>query len=219
MSRSGRRGEILETFIRHVAERGYERTNLGDIADELGLSKGTIVHHFGTKAGMLRELEEGFARRQLEAVALMWQRLPAPHERLAAVIHAFVIVHTLAGPATVASQREVGQLAAEPELGAARRLRRQVRDLVAAEVRRGIELGVFRQVDAELATLQLFGSLQWMWVWYDAAGPRTPEEVGAGFVDVFLGGLLLDRLCLRQWADPGANLVPVVWECLRAVSA
>jgi AcrR family transcriptional regulator len=45
----GRRGEILDAFVRYVAERGYERTNIGDIADELGMSKGTIVHHFGTR--------------------------------------------------------------------------------------------------------------------------------------------------------------------------
>lgn len=45
----GRRSEILDAFVRYVAERGYERTNIGDIADELGMSKGTIVHHFGTK--------------------------------------------------------------------------------------------------------------------------------------------------------------------------
>ncbi|WP_197504060.1 TetR/AcrR family transcriptional regulator [Mycobacterium sp. 852014-50255_SCH5639931] len=45
----GRRNEILEAFVRYVAERGYERTNLGDITDDLGMSKGTIVHHFGTK--------------------------------------------------------------------------------------------------------------------------------------------------------------------------
>ena len=48
----GRRGEILDAFVRYVAERGYDRTNMGDIADELGMSKGTIVHHFGTKAQM-----------------------------------------------------------------------------------------------------------------------------------------------------------------------
>ena len=56
---SGRRDEILAAFIRSVAERGYERTNFGDIAAELGMSKGTIVHHFGTKDQLLRELQAG----------------------------------------------------------------------------------------------------------------------------------------------------------------
>src|SRR4051794_19136496 len=51
-TRGGRRAEILVTFTRHVAERGYDRANFGDVAAELGLSKGTIVHHFGTKDRM-----------------------------------------------------------------------------------------------------------------------------------------------------------------------
>ena len=71
----GRRSEILDAFVRYVAERGYERTNLGDIADELGMSKGTIVHHFGTKVQMLRELEETHLACQLDALQMVWDRL------------------------------------------------------------------------------------------------------------------------------------------------
>ena len=66
----GRRSEILDAFVRYVAERGYDRTNIGDIADELGMSKGTIVHHFGTKAQMLRELEETHLARQLDLLRM-----------------------------------------------------------------------------------------------------------------------------------------------------
>ncbi|MFZ3319041.1 MAG: TetR/AcrR family transcriptional regulator, partial [Mycobacterium sp.] len=57
-----------------------------------------------------------------------------------------------------------------------------------------------------------------LWVWFDPAGPRTPDQVGAAFVDVFLGGLLLDRLELSKWANPSANVVSVVRECLAAVT-
>jgi len=77
---------------------------------------------------------------------------------------------------------------------------------------------VFRNVDVELAALQLWGSLEWMWVWFDPADSRVPEQVGAAFVDMFLGGLLLDRLGLSKWASPSADVVSVVRECLAAVT-
>ena len=54
----GRRDLILECFVRHVAERGYDGTNLSDIANELAISKGTIVHHFTSKDRMLAEAHE-----------------------------------------------------------------------------------------------------------------------------------------------------------------
>lgn len=215
----GRRGEIFDAFVRYVAERGYERTNMGDIADELGMSKGTIVHHFGTKAQMLRELEETHLSRQLDALEMAWARLAAPHERIAAIIYASALLQVVARHATVASQREVVQLFDDPAMQHVRKLRHRLQALAIDEIRSGIESGVFRSVDAELAALQLWGSLQWMWVWFDPADSRTPEEVGAAFVDVFLGGLLLDRLSLSKWTDPSAQVVSVVRECLAAVTS
>ncbi|OBG99318.1 MULTISPECIES: TetR/AcrR family transcriptional regulator [unclassified Mycobacterium] len=219
MPRPGRRGEIFDAFVRYVAERGYDRTNMGDIADELGMSKGTIVHHFGTKAQMLRELEETHLARQLDALQMAWARLAAPHERIAAIIYASALLQVVARDATVASQREVVQLFDDPAMHQVRKLRNQLQALATDEIRNGIESGVFRSVDVELAALQLWGSLQWMWVWFDPTGSRTPEQVGAAFVDVFLGGLLLDRLALGKWANPSAEVVSVVRECLTAVTS
>lgn len=214
----GRRAEILRTFISHVAERGYERANLSDIADELGMSKGTIVHHFGSKAQLLRELEETYMRRQLDAVHRMYERLEKPQERIAAIIYASVLVQVVDRDATVASQREVVQLANDPELREIRKLRTEMQDLVTTELRRGIDAGVFRPVDVELATLQIWGSAQWLWVWFHPDGRRAPEEVGASFVDVFLGGLLVDRLGLSGLADPGGEVVAIARDCLAAAA-
>ncbi|MEB3981590.1 TetR/AcrR family transcriptional regulator [Mycobacterium sp. 663a-19] len=214
----GRRSEILDAFVRYVAERGYERTNLGDIADELGMSKGTIVHHFGTKAQMLQELEETHLTRQLDVLGMVWDRLEAPHERIAAIIYAAALLQVIAPDAAVASQREVVQLSDDPTMQQVRKLRHQLQTLAVDEIRNGMESGVFRSVDAELAALQLWGSLEWMWVWFGRAVSRTPEQVGAAFVDVFLGGLLLDRLGLSKWADPSTDLIAVVRECLAAAT-
>lgn len=214
----GRRGEILDAFVRYVAERGYDKTNIGDIADELGMSKGTIVHHFGTKAQMLRELEETHLTRQLGVLRMVWDRVATPHERIAAIIYASALLQVMARDATVASQREVLQLFDDPAMQHVRKLRNQLQTLVIDEIQNGIESGVFRSVDAELAALQLWGSLEWMWVWFDPTDSRTPEQVGAAFVDVFLGGLLLDRLGLSKWADPATEVISVVRECLAAAS-
>lgn len=219
MPRPGRRGEIFDAFVRYVAERGYDRTNMGDIAEELGMSKGTIVHHFGTKAQMLRELEETHLARQLDALQMAWTRIAAPHERIAAIIYTSALLQVVARDATVASQREVVQLSDDPAMQQVRKLRHRLQNLAVDEIQSGIDSGVFRSVDVQLAALQLWGSLQWMWVWFDSNASRSPEEVGAAFVDVFLGGLLLDRLGLSKWANPSAAVVSVVRECLTAVTS
>jgi TetR/AcrR family transcriptional regulator len=41
--------------MRHFAERGYHEARVGDIADELGIAKGSIFQHFGSKNGLFFE--------------------------------------------------------------------------------------------------------------------------------------------------------------------
>jgi AcrR family transcriptional regulator len=217
-SSAGRRAEILDTFVRHVAQRGYDGTNMGDIASELAISKGTIVHHFGTKAQMLRELEEAHWARQLETARMMWDRLLTPQDRIAGTIYGAVLMQALAPDATVASRREVVQLSDDPAMQDARKLRLELMELISDEIRNGVKARVFRSVDVELATLQMWGSVQWMWVWFDQDCGHTPEQVGAAFVDMFLGGLLLDRLELKKWADPRGRVVKEVHKCLAGVA-
>ena len=207
-----RRDQIFATFTRHVAAVGYDHANLADIAGELGTSKGTIVHHFGVKAQLMRELEETYMRRQIQTLQAIWVQLITPADRVASVIYASTLLHVVDRDATVATQREVLQLAQDPEMQEIRRLRRQSQSMVTAELERGVASGAFRPVDVELVTLQIFGSLQWMWTWFDPDGPRTWDQVGAAFTDVQLGGLLADRSGLPQLADPKGRVATAVRE-------
>ena len=45
---AAKRELIVETPVRTFAERGY----LEDVAAELGISKGSVFQHFGSKAGL-----------------------------------------------------------------------------------------------------------------------------------------------------------------------
>jgi TetR/AcrR family transcriptional regulator len=77
-SRSGERSaakreRIVETAMRHFAENGYQGAKVEDIASELGIAKGSIFQHFGSKAGLF------FAAYQKAAASLpAW--LDAPSE-------------------------------------------------------------------------------------------------------------------------------------------
>jgi len=56
-SRGGRRSAakrelIVDTAMRVFAERGYEGTKVDDVAARLGIAKGSIFQHFGSKAGL-----------------------------------------------------------------------------------------------------------------------------------------------------------------------
>jgi AcrR family transcriptional regulator len=214
--RDSRRAEILEAFTRAVAERGYDGTNFGDLAAELGISKGTIVHHFGTKDALLRELHEGYMRRRLAEVRIVWARLPGPAERLAAFVHLGVRYQVVDRWATIAFQREVVRFAADPGMETSQALRGEYRRLVESVLGDGVAVGRFRPGDERLRTLQLFGAVHWMWTWFDPSGPRSVAEVAESFVDSVLAGVLVDAGEAQGLAAPDGEVARVVEEALSA---
>jgi TetR/AcrR family transcriptional regulator, cholesterol catabolism regulator len=211
----GRYDEILETFTRHVAAVGYDGTNFGSVAAELGMSKGTIVHHFGTKDRILAALHESYMRRRLDELDLLLDRLQAPEERLAAVLHAFILYQVEDRTATVAFQREVVRLADQEAMSEGRALRERYVATLRKVIEAGIDAGVFRPVDAGIDTLLMFGSAQWAWTWFRPEGTSSVGQVGSALVDLVLGSLLVDRGPLPGLADAEGRIAGVVRSIIR----
>ena len=51
-----KRGRIVEAATQHFAEHGYHAARVGDIALALGIAKGSIFQHFGSKDGLFFEV-------------------------------------------------------------------------------------------------------------------------------------------------------------------
>src|ERR1700738_4867717 len=52
----GKRTRIVDAAMRHFAEQGYHAARVGDIAAELGIAKGSIFQHFGSKEALFLEV-------------------------------------------------------------------------------------------------------------------------------------------------------------------
>lgn len=52
METATRRDQILDVAMRHFAEHGYRATRVEDVAREVGVAKGTVFLHFGSKEGL-----------------------------------------------------------------------------------------------------------------------------------------------------------------------
>ena len=51
-----KRARIIEAATRHFAEHGYHAARVGDVAAALGIAKGSIFQHFGSKDGLFFEV-------------------------------------------------------------------------------------------------------------------------------------------------------------------
>lgn len=50
-----KRALILNAAMRHFAQHGYEAARVGDMANYLGIAKGSVFQHFGSKDGLFFE--------------------------------------------------------------------------------------------------------------------------------------------------------------------
>ncbi|MEP6643412.1 MAG: TetR/AcrR family transcriptional regulator [Acidobacteriaceae bacterium] len=51
-----KKAKIVDAAMRHFAEHGYQAARIGDIASGLGIAKGSVFQHFGSKDGLFFEV-------------------------------------------------------------------------------------------------------------------------------------------------------------------
>ncbi|NMN98398.1 TetR/AcrR family transcriptional regulator [Antrihabitans stalactiti] len=211
---AGRPYDILDTFARHVAARGYSDTNYSDIAADLGISKGTIVHYYATKDRLFAAMHDLYLRRCLSHARTIIEKLDDPAEQLAGVLISFVLYQDHDRDFTVAFQREMATLATHDSMADGRRLRADYLALVRDLMKAGARDGAFWSVDVDIHSLLIFGSSQWAWTWFEPEGRMSALDIGCELVKLVLGSLLVDRGRLAALTDPRGRAALVALECV-----
>ncbi|WP_238007027.1 TetR/AcrR family transcriptional regulator [Dactylosporangium sp. AC04546] len=208
--RASSRDAILQVFAEHVAARGYADTSLGDVAAELGLSKGTIVHHFRSKEALLGELHVAYFGRRFAEAEFIRAELGDPVSRLVAMIYALLAAHRDDRAASLACLRELVRYF-EGELNNYVRTQRVAyTEILVGILREGAEQGVLHTTDPRMSALQIFGMCNYAWTWYRPEGPQSVEEIASRFARDILGGLTHPAVDDRGLDEHIAKAVEVV---------
>lgn len=83
---------ILSVSARLFTERGYEKTSIQDIIEEVGMSKGAIYHHFKSKEDILDAVMErqfSYASQRLDEL-IRYTQAPSAREKLARILEHIV---------------------------------------------------------------------------------------------------------------------------------
>jgi AcrR family transcriptional regulator len=187
--RTSRRNDILHAFTSLVAVQGYESTTINQIAEQLELSKGTIMYHFGSKDQMLRQMALEYMERRLADLASITKQAVPCDIRVRAIIFSLITSYRDDGPAAVGFSREFMRLMVEPLMDEVRLLRQKYLGELELVINDGIEEGTFRNTEAKIVALQIIGMCQWTWTWLRSDGFLTHEEIAAIFADSVLNGL------------------------------
>src|SRR2546425_13235106 len=91
-----RRRELVRQAARLFAEKGYHGTSTGDLAEALGVQKGSLYAHISSKADLLWEVAREGAQAFHDALDAIPDQLPATEKiRLALRAHLGVVAEQL----------------------------------------------------------------------------------------------------------------------------
>ncbi|MFN3256502.1 MAG: TetR/AcrR family transcriptional regulator [Ilumatobacter sp.] len=188
MPRPSRLNDVVEAAANVFKERGYHATRLEDIAEALGMQKGSLYNYISSKEELLLAVVRPPAGRLLSSLSELAEAdLPATEKiRLVAKSHAGVLEEYFPYVA-VYVQEIAGQGHSEEWLEMDRRYVR----LLSQIIDEGRTSGLFGpSTNPTLSAMALIGSLNWMTRWYEQGGQLSAEELADQIASTFLGGLI-----------------------------
>ena len=183
-----REAALHEAATRLFRQRGFHATSMQDLAEDLGMNRGSLYHYIEAKDDLLWAIVNGAMERLDGAVRPILEGLDPIPERLTRAIAAHLAFAAEHGDELALIQIELRALAPE---------RRETligqRDAYEAgwreAIRQGVADGSIRAVDVPLASIAILSVCNWFTQWYRPDGPLEVPAIGQEFADLFLDGL------------------------------
>ena len=183
---STRKSELTRQAARLFAEKGYHGTSIGDLAEAMGVQKGSLYAHIESKADLLWEVARDGATAFHEALDGVPEEARATEKiRLALRAHLRVIGEQLdVATVFIREWRYLDGDRREQFVGE----RRRYEERFTAFFREGRELGELRtDLDDSTATLLALSAANWAYTWL-RPGADT-DELADRFYAMLLDGM------------------------------
>lgn len=190
-----RREDIIKAAVHLFHTQGYSNTSMQNIADAVGLLKGSLYYYISSKEDLLYEIHQRFMNVLVDKTASReaHANLPA-RERLEGVITDLVyLIRDYRAYVEVFFRERYAMRG--PRWEAIHHIREQYEALVRSIVRQGQQEGTFRpELDAQIVTFGLFGMCNWTYQWMDPGGRLGTADLAKIFCSLLLDGLASDAL-------------------------
>lgn len=188
--RRNRDAEVVDAAIKVFYEKGYSASSIQDVADIVGVLKGSLYHYISSKEDLLfRILQESH-----EHARAIMQDVTEHDERAADRLRTFLermymwYLDHIERVSLYFNQQQhlTGDNKAEM-LVLAREFEQFVRDLL-TEAR---DEGTLRpDLDVKLAAFFVLGALNSIPMWYKASGPYSREHIADEFAEMSMSSLM-----------------------------
>ena len=181
--------DIVAAAAKVFRTKGYHAATVRDIADEVGILKGSLYHHFDSKEDLLYLVVKEPIAQMYRTIAAIAEADLAPTEKLRGAILAHLEAFDCHYPHLFVYLRE------------REAVKRRFREMIGFSpkdyeqcwqqiLREGIEQGEFRpDLDIQVSSYGLLGMLNWSYKWYDPQGRLSIRDVAEQFTSMAIAGL------------------------------
>ena len=185
--------DIVSAAAKVFRTKGYHAATVRDIADEVGLLKGSLYHHFDSKEELLYLVVKEPIAQMYRTMAEIAEADGRATDKLKRAISAHLEAFDRHYPHLFVYLRERESV------------KRRFREMIGFSpkdyercwqqiLREGAANGEFRpDLDIQVASYGLLGMLNWLYKWYDPQGRLSVQEVAAQFTSLALAGLAAEK--------------------------
>jgi AcrR family transcriptional regulator len=184
-----REREIIDVAARIFHKQGYADTSVQDVADAVGILKGSLYYYIDSKEDLLfRVLEE--VHEDAQSILDQVEAMDAPPlERLAEYLRKHVAYNTGNLTKVAVYYHDFSLLSAERRKTIIEQ-RHKFERFVVGLIKEAQEEGtVSEAVDAKLAAYSALGMANWVYTWYSPRGKTSTSELANVIAELIRGGL------------------------------
>jgi AcrR family transcriptional regulator len=191
MVQKARTAEILHAAARVFHEKGFHAARIQDVADELGMQKGSLYHYISTKQDLLKGLVEGAMQRLIAELRGISGTGHSARQKLAMAIEAHLRLTQEDREIWGILQREDLDLLNRSSTSDIRGMTKEYESIWADMMTLGIESGEFDpDLDRRVVVQAILGMCNATGVWFRPDGRLPIQEVARIFSEVVLRGVV-----------------------------
>jgi AcrR family transcriptional regulator len=188
-----RRQEILDAAARIFHEKGYESTSIQDIADAVGILKGSLYYYIETKEDLLYDIVREVHQ---TAEASLFQVDEAEGDALVkirAFVHSLLLFNAGNLSKVAVFFHDYRSLSPERQLTIIAE-RDRTDELLRRLIRQGQAEGtICPDISPKIAGIGILGLLNWIYHWYRPdGGGVSAAELAEAYADFVVAGLACD---------------------------
>ena len=182
-----RKDRLLAAAARTFAARGFAGTSMRDLARASTMSLAGMYYYVRGKDDLLFQIQKGCFDQVLAGGKAAIARETSPEARLEAFIRHHVTFFATHMAEMKVLAHEAESLSGEL-LKDVRRLKRAYVDLLLGLLAALDGQGAEGRLRRDVAAYTLFGMMNWIYTWYDPAGPVGVGELAEHITRLFLNG-------------------------------